>query len=119
VDRGLAVVLTMMAGAALALVEACTGGDERPPFTTELGYSPPGTPIGSPGADHGGASPPGSEGDGETGGGGAGVGAPGGGADIGGQQPGVPQDGGATGTGTANETGQGTPDGTTFEINGL
>ena len=53
-DRGLAVVLTMMTGAALAIAEACGSDDAHPAPTTELGNAP-GT-GGSPGGG-GGATP--------------------------------------------------------------
>jgi hypothetical protein len=41
VDRGLAVVLTIMAGAALAVVEACNTIDDLPPYSTSRGSLTP------------------------------------------------------------------------------
>jgi hypothetical protein len=62
VDRGLCIVLTLMAGAAMFTAEACSGETERPPVTDKLGNQPA--------LSQGGGSTP--TGDSQTGGNGGG-----------------------------------------------
>jgi hypothetical protein len=97
VDRGLAVVLTLITGAALSLAEACSDEDDRPPATDNLGNSPISGVAGGSGNAGGGSGSGASGGSSNAGGNGGGdKGIEGGinGAADSGVGTGVPPDGG-------------------------